>query len=149
MVNQETLLLPTPKPSKLMFFKLRSKLAFLKTQLGAFTLINDLWQLSCLLCPLSFHFGFLFCLRIIADSWTCLLFTYLPSSMWVIPVYMHQIRHVQVLAESRPCNTKLFGLDNVFGKVLLVTSGLKVRLMAVCFSVVLKMEFVWENIAVV
>lgn len=62
---------------------------------------------------------------------------------------MHQIRHVQVLAESRPCNTKLFGLDNVFGKVLLVTSGLKVRLMAVCFSVVLKMEFVWENIAVV
>lgn len=56
---------------------------------------------------------------------------------------------MQVLAESRPCNTKLFGLDNVFGKVPLVRSGLKMRVMAVRFSVVLKMEFVWENIAVV
>lgn len=63
---------------------------------------NTLWQCSCLLCPFSFNLGFLLYLNIVADSWTCLLFVFLLSSMWVIPVYMRQVRHVQVLAGSRP-----------------------------------------------
>lgn len=104
MIKQKNFFL-TSKPSKPMFFKLTSKLAFLKIQLGAFPLriIKALWQLCCLLCLISFRFGFLFYLHVIADSWTCLLFIYLPSSMWVIPFYMYQVGHVQMLAESRPC----------------------------------------------
>lgn len=44
-------------------------------------------------------------------------------------------------------HTKLSGLNSVISKVPLVPQ--EVRVMVVCRSIVLKMEFVWEKIAVV